>query len=103
MSDKIKQFTLTLSLDKPEQKAAWEALQRVPRGSRTEYICKRLTEEERAKGLAAIVYESAMKALDEYGSTITKNDMGQTNQAGNVDNDILGFLSALQNEGSDDD
>lgn len=103
MADRIKQFTLTLSLDKPEQKAAWEALQRVPRGSRTEYICKRLTERERAKELAAIVYENAMKALAEYGGTITKNDIGQTNQAGDVDADILGFLSALQDEGSDDD
>ena len=103
MAEKRKQFTLTLSLDKPEQKAAWEAIQSIPQGRRTEYICKRLTERDHAEKLAAIVYASAMKALDEYGGLLIKNNVEQKNKAGDVDADILGFLTALQNEGSDND
>lgn len=102
MPENIRVFAMSLSMDNPEQRAAWKLLQGLPKGSRTDYVCRRLTEREHSEELAAIVYASAMKALDEYGGMITKPDPNRQIAAGNVDDDILGFLSALQNEGDDE-
>ena len=91
--------TLTLSPENPLNAAAWRVISAVPKGKRTEYICRVLTEHERAEELAAVVYRSAVRALDEYGGTMQKpNNMtqGDSDEAGEIEQNFLGFLSALQ-------
>lgn len=95
---KNKRVTLTLSLSNPIHEEAWRILQGIPKGRRTAYICKCLTESERALG--TVIYDSVARALREYG-TIPLEKTNRDREAGEVAENFFGFLDSLQKEGGE--
>lgn len=99
---------LPLYLNKPLHKAAYEKIQSIPKGKRTEFICKQILADENRLPPAAYkaITECMERVLDKRGSlpvqaseTKQKN-MEQPDEAGEVKNNFLGFLSGLR-EGDD--
>ena len=89
---------LMLYMDNPLHRSAWELLQKIPKGSRTEYICKCITEKHRAEELSAVVYSSIKRALDEYEGIAPKpENTPKTKEAGEIRKNLFGFMASLQN------
>lgn len=100
MRDNVERMGITFLMDNPLHQKAWDILQGIPKGGRTEYICKCLTEKRRTEELAAVVYTSVKKALDEYGDVTVKQSRAnetQTNEADEIRKNLFGFMASLQN------
>jgi len=94
---------LTLSLRNPLHLAVWKAMQKIPKGKRTEYICRKILEKNEAE-LSAMVYESVKKALAECGNISVQAKEQQiiqksSDKADEVEKNFFGFLSTLQVKG----
>ena len=94
MQDKPKtaRFGTTLFLDNPLHRQAWELLSAIPAGQRTNCLCLALCQqaqrEQFLKDLKAIL-QTELQAIS------------RPQPAGSVDDDVLGFLRALQEEGEE--
>ena len=94
--------TLTLYTTNPLHIRAWRILEKIPKGQRTEYICRLLTTQDRSKRLETIVYDSVLKALREHGSAaVIQNNSKSSDEADEVEKNFFGFLSTLQVKGDD--
>lgn len=82
----------------PLQRDAWKILCAVPSGQRTEAVCravcKSCDEAALLKAIRNVVREELQNV--EFAA---KNEQTQT---GDVDENVLGFLLALQNDGGDE-
>ena len=100
MQDKPKtaRFGTTLFLDNPLHRQAWEILSAIPAGQRTNWLCLALYQqaqrEQFLKDLKAILQAELQNSF--YPQTISRSQ-----PAGSVDDDVLGFLRALQEEGEE--
>ena len=96
MADK-RRVNLSSSLSQREQRKAWKRLSAIPAGQRTDAVCRMVNgymeHHELLDAIRAILREELT------GVSFSKNNM-QPEQAGAVDEDVLGFLRALQ-EGDD--
>jgi len=100
MRDNVERIGITFLMDNSLHQKAWDILQGIPKGGRTEYICKCLTEKRRTEELATVVYMSVKKALDEYEGVTArqaKPDKPQTNEADEIKKNLFGFMASLQN------
>ncbi len=102
MNEGYKKITVTFGMDNPLHKEAWDILKSLPKGKRTEYICKKLTERNRSEELSDVVYQNMMKALKEYGGEIRTPTRIQDNKAEEIQRNLLGFVASLQEEGDDE-
>ena len=96
MADKeIMRFTLSLHMENPLHRQVWDILEGIQRGTRTEYVCKKIIGQEE---LAKIVYENALKALKEYGGSIPQAVVTEQNmsEAEEIENNLFGFLASLE-------
>lgn len=92
--------TLTLYATNPIHVRARQILDKIPKGQRTEHICRLLTAHERSKRLETIVYDAVLKALKEHGSVaVTQNNSKGSDEADEVEKNFYGFLSTLQVKG----
>ena len=100
MADR-KRLNLSFAMYSPVQREAWERLCTVPARRRTDAVCRavcRMYEEDSLlKSIRQIVREELSRV--EFVSATEKTEQPQ---AGDVDDDVLGFLRALQ-EGEDND
>ena len=91
-------FGTTLFLDNPLHRQAWEILSSIPAGQRTNWLCLALCQQAQLelflKDLKAILQAELQNSS--YPQTIL-----QPQPAGSVDDDVLGFLRALQEEGEE--
>ena len=100
--DKRRRLNLSFNMASPLQKEAWERLYAIPAGQRTDAVCQavcRMYEQDRlAETLRAVIREElqGVELITEKG----KNEQPQ--EAGDLDDNVLGFLLALQNDGGDD-
>ena len=89
-----RRLNLAFSLAKPHQRRAWNWLSAIPAGQRTDAVCRlirnHLDRRELLDNLRAIVREELGAAQ------IQAIQKEKTTQAGDVDEDVLGFLLALQ-------
>lgn len=97
-SGNIRKFSVTLSLENPLHKSAWEVFETIARGKRTEFICRKVIEQGQEKELGAVVYENTLRALKDYGGGIQKPNNVETEQAEEVEQNFFGFLSSLRKE-----
>ena len=81
-------FGTTLFLDNPLHRQAWEILSAIPAGQRTNWLCLALCQQAQR--------EQFLKDLKTILQTISRPQ-----PAGSVDDDVLGFLRALQEEGEE--
>lgn len=96
MADKeLMRFTLTLNMDIPLHKQVWEILSGIQRGSRTEYVCKKIIGQDE---LGKIVYENTLKAMKDYGGSMPQVAVAEQNmsEAEEIENNLFGFLASLE-------
>ena len=86
-------FGTTLFLDNPLHRQAWELLSAIPAGQRTNWLCL-AQREQFLKDLKAILQT-------ELQSSSHPQTISRPQPAGSVDDDVLGFLRALQEEGEE--
>ena len=83
-------FGTTLFLDNPLHRQAWEILSAIPAGQRTNWLCLALCQQAQREQFLLDLQNSS------YPQTISRPQ-----PAGSVDDDVLGFLRALQEEGKE--
>lgn len=98
MNGNIRKFSVTLSLDNPLHRAAWDVFETIARGKRTEFICRKVIEKSREKELGVVVYENTLRALKDYGGEIQKPNITETEQVEEVEQNFFDFLSSLRKE-----
>ena len=94
-------LNLSFSTASPLQCEAWELLCAVPAGQRTGAVCRAVCQMRERDALLEAVRRVVREELHGMGS-ITKERKAEQPQAGDVDENVLGFLFALQNDGGDE-
>lgn len=89
-----RRLNLSFSMASPQQREAWRILRAIPAGRRTEAVCRAVCQADLVDTVRTVIREELQ------GIHIAKeNNMGT--QAGDVDEDVLGFLRSLQNDGGE--
>lgn len=96
----VKRISLSLFMSAPLHAEAWHLLRKIPVGQRTEYICRavcRMHDED------AVLDKVREMLREELGSSpLPKQKENQnTAEVGNVDDGVLDFLRALQEDGGE--
>ena len=98
--DKRRRLNLSLSMASPLQREAWAILSAIPAGQRTDAVCHAVCraheESTMLDALRAVLREEL------GGARFTTEKHTQPQQAGDVGDDVLGFLLALQDDGGDE-
>ena len=96
MSEK-RRLNLSFNMASPLQREAWKRLCAIPAGQRTDAVCRavcRMYEQDRlAETLRAVIREELHSV-----KLISKTEKTELPQAGDVDENVLGFLLSLQND-----
>lgn len=99
MADK-RRLNLSFSMASPLQREAWAVLSAIPAGQRTDAVCHAVC---RAHEEATML--DALRAVlrEEWGgSGVSPEKQTRAQEAGDVGDDVLGFLLALQeNDGGE--
>ena len=96
-----RRVNLSLNLSAPHQREAWKILRTIPAGQRTDAVCQMICQARKQKSLEdsiRAVFREELRRV-EFVSVTEKIERPQ---AGDVDDDVLGFLRSLQ-EGDDID
>lgn len=93
-----RRLSLSFSLTQREQRNAWERLSAVAPGQRMDAVCRMINGYMEQQELLEAIRGAIREEL--AGLSFTKATTTQQAQAGAVDEDVLGFLRALQ-EGDD--
>ncbi len=96
-----RRISLSFSMLQPHQREAGKVLSAIPKGQRTDVICRMVHQNQFQQELMDAVRNTIREELQDISYTPVKTE--QPEGAGNVNDDVLGFLLALQNEGDDDD
>ena len=96
MKHAMRRFGATLYLDQPLHRQAWEILSAIPAGQRTNWLCLALCKQAQREQFL-LDLKTILQA--ELQSSSHPQTISQPQPAGNVDDDVLGFLRALQEEG----
>ena len=96
-----RRVNLSLNLSAPHQREAWGIIRAIPAGQRTDAVCRMI-----CKGYKrdALLEEIRAVIREELHSVefISVQEKTEQPQAGDVDESVLGFLLALQNDGGDE-
>ena len=84
----------------PFQREAWERLCAIPAGQRTDTVCRAVCRMYEQESLLETVRQTIREELHSVEFISVKEGSEQP-QAGDVDENVLGFLFALQQEGDD--
>lgn len=100
MADK-RRVNLSLNLSAPHQREAWGIIRAIPAGQRTDAVCRMICKghrrDELLDGIRMIVREEL------HGMEfVSAKEKPEQPQAGELDDNVLGFLLALQNDGGDE-
>ena len=96
MSSNKKRINLSFSMSSPIQRRAWKKLTEIPAGQRTAAVCRMICEHREQQELLEAVRQAIRQELQGSQTQITQ----AAPQAGDIDDDVLGFLASLQ-EGDD--
>ena len=96
-----RRVNLSLNLSAPHQREAWRILRTIPAGQRTDTVCKMICQAREQNDLLDSIRRVFWEELHrmEFVSVTEKIEQPQ---AGDVDDNVLGFLRSLQ-EGEDND
>ena len=88
-----RRLNLAFRLDRPDQRRAWAILSAIPPGQRTQAVCRMV-----AGYLDQHALLEAVRAVirEELGGVPPTKTNTQREEAGDVDDTVLGFLRALQ-------
>ena len=97
MSSDKKRLNLSFSTRSPIQRQAWRTLMDIPAGERTGAVCRMICEHKNQRELLEAVRQAVRQELQ--GSQIKITEAAP--KAESIQDDVLGFLAALQEEGDD--
>ena len=86
-----KRLNLSFSMASPTPRQAWRKLMEIPTGQRSAAVCRMICEYRSQKELLDAVRQAVRQELRDR--TIQEST---ANQAGDVEEDVLGFLLSLQ-------
>lgn len=95
-----KRLNLSFSMDSSLQRKAWEILCAVPPGQRTEAVCRAICQTQEQDALPETVRRIIREELHSV-EFLPKAEKPEQPQARDVDDNVLGFLLALQNDGGE--
>ena len=93
-----RRLNLSFSMSSPFQREAWELLSAVPPGQRIDTVCRAVCRLYGQKSLLETIRRTIREELRGVEMISSKEESEQTQEAGNVGDDVLGFLFALQQE-----
>ena len=94
-------LNLSLNLSAPNQREAWRWLCAIPSGQRTDAVCRavcRMYEQDTLLEAVRQIIREELRGVE----LISAKEKAEQPQAGDVDDNVLGFLLALQNDGGDE-
>ena len=94
-----RRLNLSLSMQAPQQREAWKILRAIPPGQRTDAVCRMVCRAQEQEALLDTVRRAIREELRSFRPEQGTRET-EWQQAGDVDESILGFLRALQ-EGDD--
>jgi len=94
-----RRISLSFSMLQPHQREAWQVLSAIPKGQRTDIICRMVHQNQFQKELMEAVRNTIREELKDISYAPEKTE--QPKETENVNDDVLGFLLALQNEGDE--
>ena len=100
MADK-RRLNLSFSMASPFQREAWKRLCAIPSGQRTDAVCRavcRMYEQDTLLEAVRQIIREELRGVE----LISAKERAEQPQAGDVDDNVLGFLLALQNDGGDE-
>ena len=95
-----KRLNLSFSMDSSLQRKAWEILRAVPSGQRTEAVCRADCQAQEQETFLKTIRAEIREELCGMECS-SKTEKAEQPQAGDVDDNVLGFLLALQNDGGE--
>ena len=96
-----RRVNLSLNLSAPHQREAWGILRAIPAGQRTDAVCRMICKGHRRDGLLEEIRAVVQEELRGVEFVPAKEKPKQPQGAGDLDDNVLGFLLALQQEGDD--
>ena len=100
MADK-RRLNLSFSMASPFQREAWKRLCAIPSGQRTDAVCRAVCRMYEQDTLLEAVRQIIREELRDV-EFISAQEKTEQPQAGDLDDNVLGFLLALQNDGGDE-
>ena len=101
MADK-RRLNLSLSMASSIQREAWDLLSVIPAGQRKETVCRAVCQMYGQRSLLETVRQTIREELRGVELISAKEESEQPQEAGDVGDDVLGFLCALQNDGGEE-
>ena len=98
MASDRQRLNLSFAMSSPFQREAWELLTAVPPGQRIDAVCRAVCQMYGQKSLLEIVRQTIREELRGVEMISAKEESEQPQEAGDVGDDVLGFLFALQRE-----
>lgn len=95
-----RRLNLSFSMASPFQREAWKRLCTIPSGQRTDAVCRavcRMYEQDALLEAVRQIVREELRGVE----FISEKETTEQPQAGDVDDNVLGFLLALQQEGDD--
>ena len=100
MADK-RRVNLSLNLSAPHQREAWGIIRAIPAGQRTDAVCRMICKGYKRDALLEEIRAVIREELHSV-ELVSAKEKNEQPQAGDVDDNVLGFLLALQNDGGDE-
>ena len=100
MADK-RRVNLSLNLSAPHQREAWGIIRAIPAGQRTDAVCRMICKGHRRDGLLEEIRAVIREELRGV-ELISAKEKPEQPRAGDLGDNVLGFLLALQNDGGDE-
>lgn len=104
--NRIRRMPLPLSLDNPLHAKALTIIENVPKGKRTEFICKKICAGENenfSPALKNAIYECVKQAIRDQGGISVQPTVIQAEAPDNtsdekdeIENNLFGFLASLE-------
>ena len=102
MMPERRRLNLSFSMSSPLQREAWKLLSAVPSGQRIDAVCRAVCQMYGQESLLETIRQTIREELRGTELISAKEESEQPREAGDVGDDILFFLSALQNDGGEE-
>ena len=96
-----RRVNLSLNLSASHQREAWDIIRAIPAGQRTDAVCRMICKGYKREDLLDSIRRIIREDLLSMEFISAKEKPEQPQEAGDVDENVLGFLFALQQEGDD--
>ena len=100
MGSDRRRLNLSLSMGAPHQREAWNVLRAIPAGQRTDTVCRMICESHKRETLLDSIRGIVREELHSV-EFVSEKERSERSQVGDVDENVLGFLLALQQEEGD--